>query len=1105
MGRSVSVGLQDSDVEKYFARIERTVKQEYGIARKARKMGLDPVTDVEISPAEDLAMRVEKLVGPKGVAERIRRLSKKYERNIVAIKVAMEIAKDGSLDNIKQALKTALAVLTEGVVVAPIEGLVDVTVGRNSDGSNYLDLYYAGPIRSAGGTAQALSVLIADILRRNAGIGRYVPEANEVERYIEEIGLYKNLQYRPTRDEIKAIIENCPVCINGEGTEDIEVSGNRDLPRVGTNKLRGGACLVIAEGLCLKASKLIKYVKELNLDGWDFLKNIGKKKKLSSPLGPKADYLSDVVGGRPILSHPSARGGFRLRYGRCRCSGLAAVSINPATMIVLGRAIAIGTQIKIERPGKAAIVTPCDEIEGPAVVLKNGNLVRVNDVRTAEKVAKNIKEIVDLGEILISVGEFLENNHPLMPAAYCKEWWLRECEMAGVEDCDVDSAEKAFMISEKYGVPLHPDYLYHWGDLSVKDVVYLSRFIAKNGEISRGRLLIPKDADVKRILEDLCVPHAVLEGKIVVEEPYTLLRCLGMGISGEDIVVHKNAEKLADLFRGKGRDTTLRFVSELAGVSIKDKAPTRIGVRVGRPEKARERKMSPPVHALFPVSDKGGGQRLLSEAVKSDKVLVDASYWVCSRCGNVNISPRCAWCGKRAKSMKTPSEVAIDLRRYTERVLKNLGMEKLPRVKGVKRLMSKYRVAEPLEKGILRAKHEIFVFKDGTVRYDITDAPLTHFRPSDAGLSVEKARELGYTKDIHGNELVDENQVVELYPQDIIIPKSAGDYLTRVANFIDDLLVKFYGLKPYYMAASREDLIGRLVIGLAPHTSTGVVGRIIGYTDAKVCYAHPFFHAAKRRNCDGDEDCIFLLLDGFLNFSRAYLPETRGGLMDAPLVLSTRINPTEIDKEAHHVDATSAYSLQVYKLAEKFAKPEDVEKLIDNVKARLERGKSYTEIMYTHNTKSISMGPKTCFYKSINNMERKLEIQLELATKIRAVDESDAAAKVIETHFIPDIMGNMRTYCTQVFRCLKCNTKYRRPPLTGRCTSIVGGRRCNGRLVPTVYEASVKKYMEMSLRIAKRYNVPQYTMQRLEMLEASLGSLFSGNRGKCKTLEDFLQ
>ena len=62
--------------------------------------------------------------------------------------------------------------------------------------------------------------------------------------------------------------------------------------------------------------------------------------------------------------------------------------------------------------------------------------------------------------------------------------------------------------------------------------------------------------------------------------------------------------------------------------------------------------------------------------------------------------------------------------------------------------------------------------------------------------------------------------------------------------------------------------------------------------------------------CDGDEDCIMLLLDGLLNFSRSFLPQNRGGSMDAPLVLTSRIDPAEIDKEALNVDVGSGYPLE---------------------------------------------------------------------------------------------------------------------------------------------------------------------------------------------------
>jgi DNA polymerase II large subunit len=192
------------------------------------------------------------------------------------------------------------------------------------------------------------------------------------------------------------------------------------------------------------------------------------------------------------------------------------------------------------------------------------------------------------------------------------------------------------------------------------------------------------------------------------------------------------------------------------------------------------------------------------------------------------------------------------------------------------------------------------------------DVPVTHFKPKEIYTSWEKLYQLGYEKDVFGQELNSNEQILELFPQDIIPSLNAEEHLMSTCNFVDDLLVRFYKMDPFYNVETIGDIVGSLAIGLAPHTSLGVLCRIIGWTAASAGYAHPLFHAAKRRNCDGDDPSIMLLLDGLLNFSRAILPSGRGGQMDAPLVLSTRINPSEIDKEALNVDCSWNYSKLPY-------------------------------------------------------------------------------------------------------------------------------------------------------------------------------------------------
>ena len=216
--------------------------------------------------AVDMADRVEGLVGPEGVAERIRELVKELGKEPAALEIAKEIVegKFGNFDKEKkaeQAVRTALAVLTEGIVAAPLEGIADVKIKKNPEGTEYLAIYYAGPIRSAGGTAQALSVLVGDFVRKAMGLDRYKPTEDEIERYVEEVELYQSevgsFQYNPTADEIRTAIRNITIEITGEATDDVEVSGHRDLERVETNQLRGGALLVLVEGVLLNAPKIL--------------------------------------------------------------------------------------------------------------------------------------------------------------------------------------------------------------------------------------------------------------------------------------------------------------------------------------------------------------------------------------------------------------------------------------------------------------------------------------------------------------------------------------------------------------------------------------------------------------------------------------------------------------------------------------------------------------------------------------------------------------------------------------------------------------------------------------------------------------------------------
>lgn len=1195
------------EIKKYFEELEKESQEIHKIACKARSKGYDPELKPEIVLAKNLAERVIGLISvvapqlqDSGAIKRIVELEKKYGVLDwrVAFQIALEIAQErfckfpNKKDAMEVGIRTGFAYVTLGAVSAPLEGFTKLETKPRLDGKGeYFCLYFSGPIRAAGGTAAAVCVLIADYVRKKTGYLEYDPTEKEIKRCHAELSDYHeyvtNLQYFPSQEEMEFMVARVPVEISGDPSENREISNVnlKDLPRVNTNRIRSGYCLVFSAGLPLKApkvwAKLSNWAHEFDLEQWSFLEEflkIQKKAKARESMSPKEPgkrsdeqkikpdytYISDLVAGRPVFGHPLANGAFRLRYGRSRASGYSAQSIHPATMQVLQDFIAIATQLKVERPGKAAAFTSCDSINGPIVKLKDGSVVYLESQKQAKAVEGDIEEIIYLGDVLINYGDFFDRAHPLVPAGYVPEEWVLEFEEACIklfgtfdmekiaELVDIDeeklavlfakplstkiSFDAAYQISKRFNIPLHPQHIFYWNSISVPHLQELMNWLASKAQVEKEgssmKIVLPK-SDEKRHLEIIGLPHLLVNNEFVVidkENAKSFLGNLGIvGLEGTDykgIYYKEELKKRLALVDSlceakKTKDSSaLGIINSLSEVEIRDKCGTFIGSRMGRPEKAKMRKLTGSPHVLFPVGKEGGKFRSFQAALEKGIITAQFAIHYCKHCKKESVFPVCESCDRPTEKMHYCKEcglvrdcphnpppfktTAFDIKTAFPLLLKRIGTNIFPDlIKGVKGTSNKEHTPEHLVKGILRAKHNIYVNKDGTVRYDCSEIPLTHFKPKEARVKVEKLRELGYDDDINGKPLVSDEQVLELKPQDILLPCSpdsleepADEVLFRTACFVDELLSTFYELKPYYNFKTKEELIGHLAIGLAPHTSAGILCRIIGFSQSQGFVAHPYVHAAMRRDCDGDEGCILLLLDAMLNFSKRYLPESRGSTMDAPLVLTYILNPAEVDDMVFNMDVVWKYPIEFYKACRQHKMPWDVK--IRQVKQNLWQPAQYEGMGYTHESSDINQGVLCSAYKKLPSMEEKLKGQMELAEKIRAVNTSDVARLVIDKHFMKDTKGNLRKFSQQEFRCIDCNEKFRRPPLAGKCSA------CNGKIIFTVSEGFVIKYLELSMKLAEKYNVPVYMKQNLELLKQRVESVFGKEKERQQELGSWL-
>ncbi len=1135
------------EIEEYFNALSEQFDKAYETAKMARAMGYDPKETIEITPAPDLASRVEGLIGVRGLADTIRRLAHGQSRSALAFDIVKEICTSeafagyDTVSRISLAVKTGTAVNTEGILVAPTEGIQGVEHYRNQDGTDYIAVLYAGPIRGAGGTAAALSVALADHARRIFNIGVYRPTQEEVERYVEETELYHSrcarLQYKPSDEDLRSIVSDCPVCVDGLPTETVELSVHMNMKKISadgkevplTNRVRSGIALVLCEGVAQKAKKLAKEVKYAGL-GWDWLEkviHIDKTKKSGEHEKDKkaGAFLEELVAGRPIFSYPGMYGGFRLRYGRTRMTGIASKGFNIATMVMTGGFIAVGTQLKIEFPGKGCVAVPVDSIEGPFVRLRSGEALRVNDYETAVRVNDEVEEFICLGDILCTFGDFRKSNNPLQPTSYVEEFWdLQLAKAAGAKQ-GIDHGgltfENAYLLSLKHAVPLHPKFLLEFQAVTKKQVEELALALIRNSELKKSGdglfniegMELAADKNVKRTLELLTVPHKMAMGKAVINKDFaqSLLVSLGFA-SGQNGALALN-ELTVDKYAGGENEDALTLVNRVSPIKIM-KRSTFVGTRIGRPEKAKERLMKPAPHVLFPLGAGGGKERDIAKAYslatrklgsvdltvemarykcENCKRIVNGQYCrdcnrraelepKCPVCGAVGDFGKCSRCGVRTLTYETHG---MDLVKVGSEALGRVGMHSMPKVvKGVMGMTNRNKMIEPLEKGLIRASHNVFIFKDGTARFDATDVPITHFYPKEIGTSVERLRELGYDSDYRGNALTSDDQLVEMRHQDVILNNRGGEYMLRVSQFVDEMLTKLYKLEPFYNAEVKGDLIGKLLITLSPHTSCGVLNRIIGFTDASVGFAHPYTITSRRRNADGDEDTSMLLLDALINFSREYLPSTIGGTMDAPLILTLHIAPEEADDEVHSMEVVEAYPLEFYEKTYTYSPPSEAKmELVEN---RLGTKAVFQNLDFTHeiSANALAQAPKRSKYTQLKTMAEKVEVQFALMDKFLAIDKPDAARKLIISHFIPDLIGNMHSYSKQIFRCAKCNAKYRRVPLTGKCT------RDGNKLLLTISRGGIEKYLSMAITLADRYTLDTYIRQRLKLAKEEIDSLF---------------
>src|SRR5512136_2059565 len=221
------------------------------------------------------------------------------------------------------------------------------------------------------------------------------------------------------------------------------------------------------------------------------------------------------------------------------------------------------------------------------------------------------------------------------------------------------------------------------------------------------------DPNAGQALRKILAPFRVVDNNLVLEgdDAFALATCLG----------HGSAREITS-----GDETVLGAISALSGIEVRDKAPSFVGARMGRPEKAKRREMKTIVHVLFPVGLAGGSHRDFIAAGKKGPTFVEFAKRKCPSCKAYTFKVRCPECNSETVSEKCCPRCGkplkengcsackidgvgyqkqpVNFKEMLERTCSSLNIAPPKLLRGVKGLMNEDKTPETIEKGVLRAK-----------------------------------------------------------------------------------------------------------------------------------------------------------------------------------------------------------------------------------------------------------------------------------------------------------------------------------------------------------------------------------------------------------------
>ncbi len=934
----MSLSVHDKNLIQFFqSLILERLNQEIDLATTCRKKYIDPSDKIETYVTKNITERLLKLTNlPKHKLEAqvTAIIASEYHWFIKALQLGKAVSNLYPPDQQEKALfkglQVALFFLGDGITSLANIVIKEVSIDSHT---RHVRIKCSRLIRKLPLFVRALIPIIAEFLAKNLYLQDFTVSEQVLSQKMKEYTLFLKISKYPmeTPELIAEIITGLNVELFSALTEitDLNKINSEDLDIfIGFGEL--------LSALLVELPHISTLLKNNQIPGFQWLHSIAEKydettmKKLGqlrhiltadnviSPEITSHEYL--------LLTHEFSPRGFLLRTGRAATTGLGVVGVHPSFFPLLD--LLPGTQIIIgDRNPLMCTLQPVIDIRPPIVLLKNEKVIALSDAQAVSEIKENIEKILSFGDIICSSDDlflltkvgFKEEKKSKIKCSFCETCWLEDLTMALQKKKTTISEEKLELINQLVfylkmkqfehiefetlkeicavlEISLPPDYTPFWSSLSAHDFKSFLMLLKKikflepiNQQyfLDITNLAEEEHSFLKEIFIKLLITFESFEGKIKVSKNwFDLLKYIQSTVENFDTI--ETDEGGIEAIISTVFPHTFSFYPTI-----------KMPIKLRRIFTNDLKKTLPPIHTLFPRPlETDVEPNLLYLLKKSEKKYTfvlnlrqcsdfhePTFLYKCPECskrtnlifecerGHLVNSEICDVCGSVAVSYKKWTISGNDLLKLTYNV--SVTTPTLLSPLQIRKTTPFY---EDLRKGILRAKYGLYVSLDGTTRILLQNQVLTHFRLKDIGLSVETARKLGYFYDLAGKKIENDDQIIALYPTDIVLGERDYEWFEKLTHFIDDEIVKIYGQKPYFNLKNPTDLIGHIIVGIPPNGSIGRLGRIIGLLkNEHGCFAHPHWHVSKNRTANGDIDSYTFALDVLINFSKN-LAETQNDI-----------------------------------------------------------------------------------------------------------------------------------------------------------------------------------------------------------------------------------